>query len=302
MFSEFSRNIQKCYDFVTLRKYILKVIKYFMNKSNAVFTEPFMPKTHNDYKILQELTQEIMWYRWELVICDSCNKVVWKKELFWIPQSWFHSKTIKELIYERWTNLFECVWCWKEMKFMYWNEYIDKLKRRYSESVENFLTISRNERGETVWYSHCYVRDLPAIFDDELSGHFRKIWLEKIRNDIEEILEKPIKNIYFKSFLWLVEAYCSPVNTFEQIQKTKFPIEQVPSIAEVDKNQSLYSIYKNIWWLELFYDKKELTDYSSNAHWVLIISQNPSEIYKRYLSGWIRKYIQELKKKENKLQ
>lgn len=268
-----------------------------MNKSKGIITESFMPETDDDYKTLQELTQEIMGYRWEFIICNSCNKVSWKDEVFWISQWWVHTKSIKELMHEWWAHVFECIWCWKEMKFMYWDEYIDKIKRRCSASVENFLTISKNESGETVWYTHCYVRDFSAIFDDELSGHFRNIWPKRMQSDIEKILEIPIRNVYFKSFLWLTEPYSSPTNTFEQIQKTKFPIEQVPSIAEVDKNQSLYSIYKSIWWLEVAYDKENLTDSSSNSHWAIIAFKKPSEIHKRYLSWWIRQYLYELKKK-----
>ena len=268
-----------------------------MENSHATLTEPFIPRYDEDFKTLQELTEEILGYRWEFIMCDSCNIVLWKNEVFWHPKWWHHIKTIREMMEERWIKCFSCTSCWKNMRFMYGEEYISKLRKRCIGSVENFLTVSKNQDNKIVWYSHCYVAEFPFVFDDELRGHFRNIWLKKVHSDVERVLGTSVGKIYFKSFLWLKEDYTSPANTFEQIQKTKFPIDPIPSLAEVDRNQNLYSIYKNIWWHEIRYDKREMTDASSDAHWVLITSENPADIHRRYLSWWIRQYLRETRKK-----
>jgi hypothetical protein len=58
---------------------------------------------------------------------------------------------------------------------MYGEEYIKRLKRRCSESIESYLSVAKNSENEWVGYTHCYVENFDTIFQEEFSDHFKRI-------------------------------------------------------------------------------------------------------------------------------
>lgn len=257
--------------------------------------------SERDFTRLNEITQD-MWaeWIWEFVQCKCCWKMMGKKDIFWHLSKDVYDRTVKQIMAILKVKEISCIYCKWETDLVYGDDNTQNIKARLLDSEHSTLIVCENSSWEIVWYMDWYVDDLDTIFARELKYHYEYVWIDEIKNRVNKILRwTPQKLISFSS-LWLISWYWNFFNIFEIYKKfsQSLPLDfiNVPWITELDRNNNLYFIYKNMLSISLWLSddnetKTKIANTWENYASDIVVFEKPLENFTKSFNVWIRDFL-----------
>lgn len=257
--------------------------------------------SERDFTRLNEITQD-MWaeWIWEFVQCKCCWKMMGKKDIFWHLSKDVYDRTVKQIMAILKVKEIGCIYCKWETDLVYGDDNTQNIKARLLDSEHSTLIVCENSSWEIVWYMDWYVDDLDTIFARELKYHYEYVWIDEIKNRVNKILRwTPQKLISFSS-LWLISWYWNFFNIFEIYKKfsQSLPLDfiNVPWITELDRNNNLYFIYKNMLSISLWLSDNNETKTKIANTWEnyasdIVVFEKPLENFTKSFNVWIRDFL-----------
>lgn len=276
-----------------------------MKKSCNIKTINPKDLTQEHFIRLNEVTQD-MWANgiWEFVQCENCNKMMSKQDIFWHLEKEIYYETTSKIIKILWIKEINCVNCSWKTNFVYWDNNIDNIKSRLLQSKDSFIVLCENDAWEIIWYMDWYVESPEVIFKRELYSHYSEVWFEEINKRVIKILwHNPNEMISFSS-MWLLPNYSNFFTIFAIYKAFSevVPMDYLltPWITELDKNNNLYFIYKNMLGKSLDIKscgnlKKKIKNTWENYDSDIVVFNHPSKNFKEKFSLWIREFLRSVK-------
>jgi len=172
-----------------------------------------MSKT--DLRKIHEIEQD-MWAEWigEYVKCNSCQKILSKKNIFWHLSKDIYMETVWQIEQILAIDSIKCSECNSlDTSHIWWEKYISEIEQRYNDT-ESFITSLRDSNGEIRWFIDWYINDINTIYKREFEYYYSDIWINKIKEKIEFIIWNEIPNkLLMNSTIWLEVKY-SNLNNF----------------------------------------------------------------------------------------
>ncbi len=178
--------------------------------------------SETDLEKIVEIEQD-MWAResiiWEYVKCECCNKIYSKDDIFWHLSKDIKIQTVKKIEKIYWEKHIKCNNCWNPAESLFdRDKYITNIKDRYNNS-ESFLTLLRDEYWDIVWFEDWYLDSFETIYEREFSYYYDKIWINTIKNLIEESLQYKLPDkLFMCSSVWSEEKYANFFNIYKIMQ------------------------------------------------------------------------------------
>lgn len=229
--------------------------------------------TNNQIKELVCI-QKDMWsyWLWEYIKCNSCNKIHSKADIFWYLWNEFKYQPVTKLENIFLSDSIKCTNCFStDTEFIYdIDKNIEIFINRYKK--QSYLVLSKNNSWEVIWFCDWYISSLEDIYKSDLSIHYGMENLWKIFDLVQDKL--PLDNLskllYFSS-LWTYQEYINYNYLYEMLRSffnSMSNIWFIKWITELDKNNSLYKIYKIMWsisiWVENILNKNTQENYDSD--------------------------------------
>lgn len=230
--------------------------------------------------------QKDMWayWLWEYVRCNCCNKIHSKNDIFWHLSDEIKRESVTKL---EEIFLWDSIRCKKcdstNTDFIYdVSTNIEIFRDRYKEQA--FLVLSYNESWDIVWFCDWYISSFNNIFEKDLKFHYNKFDPNIIENEIIKILcLASLQDMLYFSSLWTYERYINYSYVYDLLRaffKSIDTDKNIPWITELDKNNSLYKIYKMMWSLSLWLDKKLVSNLSYNYDSDICVFPDPINDFK----------------------
>lgn len=257
--------------------------------------------TQSQFQRLNEVTQD-MWAEgiWEFVQCNCCQKMMSKQDIFWHLEKEVYDETVKKIMWILSINEIPCISCGWETKFVYWKDNVETIRERLLKSSDSFLVIWENSLWDIIWYMDGYVNPLESIYKRELLYHYEDIGFPEINKRVEKILWKIPENMISFSSMWLLWGYANFFTIFHMYKhfSQTVPLEylQTPGITELDKNNNLYFIYKNMLSKSLGISENEELKIKIKNTWVnyesdIVIFEHPLKNFLEQFSHWIKHFL-----------
>lgn len=211
--------------------------------------------TENDFLNIHEITQD-MWAEGmsEFLICNNCNHIAWKKEVFWhFPQSKYKKK-VSEIL--SWVSL-KCPKCLSSnINLMHSAQNnIPIIKDRLLNSIESSVVMVRDQWSNLISYWEVYVDFFDRVINFELRPHYPTIDLFDMKYRIEKILNQDISILTVFSAAGIVWNYRSPTLFIKILkaffQDTNFSYYNTPWIMELNKFNPVYKTFMKLGWISL---------------------------------------------------
>lgn len=211
--------------------------------------------TENDFLSIHEITQD-MWAEGmsELLICNACNNISGKKEVFWyLPQKKYNLK-VSEIL--NWIHL-KCPKCSSSNVSLTHSAQnnIPVIKDRLLNSIESSVVMVRDECYNLISYWEVYVDFFNRAINFELKPHYPSIDLCDMRYRIEEILNQDIDILTVFSAAGITSDYCNPMLFIKILksffQNTHFRHNNTPWIMELNKFNPVYKTFMKLGWISL---------------------------------------------------
>lgn len=225
--------------------------------------------------------QKDMWAYslWEYVICNCCNQIHSKNDIFWYLSQEIRRDSVSKL---------EEIFLWDSIKCKRCNSWntdfiydIDKSVSFFIEKYkqEAFLVLWYNLNWEIVGFMDWYFSYLIDIYNLEISYHYPNLSI----NILEELIKNKLSvlsldRLLSLSSIWTYENNISYTFIFELIRrffKIVWNKWWTPWIIELDKRNSIYQIYKIMWSVSLWIDTNISVNTNENYESDLCIFVDP---------------------------
>lgn len=254
-----------------------------------------------DFESLKEVWQDLWAHSiQEFVQCKSCNKMMWKKDIFWHLKKEIYYKTVKKIMDLIKIDKIDCIYCSSETEFVYWDEYLENIKDRLI-NHNSHIVVAKYISWEIVWYIDWYTDSIDWIFHREYYSHYKEIWVLEIKNRVRNILWYLPNEMIWYSWVGLIEEYSNFFNIFALLREFYKTIDSInpktPAFTELDRNNNFNHIFKIMWYESLNIHNDEIlsnkiTNVWENYNSELVIFRKPIEDYrKNFLDLWIKSFL-----------
>lgn len=193
--------------------------KNFWNSQNRISALNTRNISKKDLEKIVEVEQD-MWAReewlWEYVRCECCATIFSKEDIFWHLERKLKIKTVWEIERVLWVLRPICLNCWEETTPIFdRNKYIEQVRERYSNTIQSFLSVYRDETWEIRWFFDWYVDNFDSIYWKEFEHYYANFWIEWIKRLIKERFWVDTNwDILVSSALWFEESYWTFFNLY----------------------------------------------------------------------------------------
>ncbi len=201
--------------------------------------------SQRDFERLADVSQD-MWASeaglGELAKCDHCGRMHSKEDVFGeLPEEYFQ-KTVAEIMGDQ--KVLACHSCGKETRMVYGSDNVENIRKRLLSSMDSFLVVCQDAKGEIVGFKDGYVDTIDKIFEQEFAYHYRLIGVHAVKARIKKILGFLPSKMFAVSSVGLLAPHRNFYNLFETMNQfaRNLPDEylDMPGIAELDKRNVLY--------------------------------------------------------------
>lgn len=254
-----------------------------------------------EFRELYEVTQDMWAYGiWELIQCNKCSEIHWKKEIFWWLTKELYETTVANIMRILDIDTISCPSCSWETRFIYWPNHIENIRNKLLTSDFSRISLVRDE-WKIVGTGLYYKETFKKIFDYELEDHYGTIWLDAIHERIKNILWwKPQKMIAF-STIGFIEKYKNPFHFFEILRsaaETLWEIwESIPWIMELDTYNPIHKVFMSSWGISLEVKKmvnNRISNTSKTYDSDLIILPDSLKTFQESFARWPRAFLRKL--------
>lgn len=254
---------------------------------NTTFIEKVDTKNIPDSTLFEmSKVQKDMWayWLWEYVRCNYCNKINSKNDIFWYLSSEIRLESVSKLEEIFLWDSIKCKNCESgDTEFIY---DIDKNIQTFLERYKNesFLVLSYNVKGDIIWFCDWFIWYFEEIYNKELLSHYWNIDPIFLKKIVEEKLSiTSLNKMLDFSSMWTYQKYISYnfiYNLLREFFRSIYVDWLIPWITELDKKNSLYKIYKMMWSISLWLDKKYLSNISDNYDSDICVFPNPIDDFR----------------------
>lgn len=231
-----------------------------------------------DLKTISQVEQD-MWARedwlWEYVQCKCCQKIHSKTDIFWHLSTEIRTENVNRILEILSWDSITCNDCWWDTEFLYWPEYIGKIRERYLQS-DSYLTVNRDEDWKIIWFMDWYIDNFDIIYEREFSSYYSNIWKIMLKQLIENKIQMDLPDNLLtwtsigmeekhKSFFVLFELIRNFFNSIDDSKNNTLWIAE--SVIWTNANQ----IYKSMWAIQVWL---------LNNDWITIKSNNKNSSFK----------------------
>ena len=207
-----------------------------------------------DLQKIMEIERD-MWahWLWEYVKCNCCWKIHSKDNIYWHLESEIKLQTVSniEKIID-WSSICHSCW-WKNENIYKEEEYIEEIKKRYSDPINSYLWVYRDMLWEIRWFFDWYIDTFEKIYENEFENYYSDIWESTLKNIIETKTKTILpEELLVCSALWMEEKnksfyiiYELMKNFFNSLKDKN--IENMVWIAESVLWTNTHSIYHSAW-------------------------------------------------------
>jgi len=268
------------------------------------FIQKIDTKNISDSTLLEMAkVQKDMWAYWlgEYVRCNCCNEIYSKNDIFWHLSSEIKTQSVTKL---------EEIFLWDSIKCKNCDSVNTEFIHNIDKSIslfreifkkESFLILSYDNKWDIIWFCDWFIASFDFIYDIELKSHYWNVSSNVIWNivktkldifDLSSMLNVPSiwtyeKNINYNLIYDLIRFFYKSINT-EKI---------IPCIIELDKNNSLYKIYKMMWSLSLWLDNNFVNNTNKKYNSDICVFPNPVNDFKSKFDLPFRELIKKHKLK-----
>ena len=188
----------------------------------------------------------------EFLICNSCEYVHSKKDIFGLLPSIEYEQTVSQLLKQNINIPTSCIKCSSETTELYASNNIAYLREKYNTAILSFLILLKDKKWNHAWFAEGYVDTFDKIYSNEFDRYFQKIGIDAIWNRITNILwNMPqymvvisglgIRNIpEFRGFRMMNNAFLLLSNLFRNLGDIHLAH---PWIMLLDKNHVMHHIF-----------------------------------------------------------
>jgi hypothetical protein len=256
--------------------------------SENIVIEQVDPKelSPGEYKDIYELIQN-MWAYWigEFIQCNSCWLIHSKKDIFWDFPEDIYMETVAEIMRILGKTSLPCKSCWGSTRLIYWEEHIERIRRKLCESIDRHLTLAR-KHDRIVWISSYYVARYEKIFDEEFTDHYAQIWATVVSERIEQITGQAPQNMVMFTAIWFLENYRNWFHLRKFLKIAAMNLnewhDEMIWIMELDTWNVMYRIFTSAGGQPLWFSwSKEIINTHTLYDSEIVIFNNPSSSFKK---------------------
>ncbi len=240
-----------------------------------------------------------MWARkeglWEYMVCEKCESIFSKQDIYTQLQKDEYSLTVWELETTGFSRIKKCCNCRGDLRYyLDPKEYIHHVKERYASQTHLVLM---KKWTEIVWFMDWYFWDFDTIFQREFMNHYGNIWLDSLKTSICGSLNEIIpEKIFSCTSLGTRESYMNFFNTYYLLQSFfwNFPQEEEWClwIAEVHIGGTLDRLYSSLWAQKIDIENSVSINNTSPSYksWIFI-QKELGRTYKQWFSVDPRSFL-----------
>lgn len=283
------KNLLKCNCFVTIDEYKWKVVKNIMHTpSENIIIEQVDPNklSIEEYKKIYELIQD-MWAYWigEFVQCNSCWLIHSKKDIFWNMPELIYMRTVAEIMRILKKTSFPCNSCWEPTRFIYWEEHIERIRKKLCESIDAHLTLAK-QHERVVGVSSYYIARYERIFNEELTDHYSKIWAQGVSERIKQVTGELPENMVMFTAIWFLEKYRNLFHLKRFLKVWSMALKESYDtmlwIMELDTWNVMYRVFTSAGWQPLWFRwNREIINTHRLYDSELVVFTNPTSKFKK---------------------
>lgn len=276
-----------------------------MNKFNNIESIDTSLISDWDLNKIYEIEKD-MWAReewiWEYIICKNCQKISSKEDIFWHLSNEIFLLTVSKIEETLWIDGVTCKNCNStQTDFLFWNEYIDEIRKRYQES-ESYLTVYRDKKKEIRWFVDWYIDNFTTIYQREFEYYYSIFGENNLKKIIEEKIwgELPEK-IFCCTALWTESKYKNIITILNLIKSFYNSIDKEHNgilwIAESRFQWLIHILYLLFWTIPAWV--WEWVNHNKSIKSDIFITPETVNAHKTFLSRPTREIIKKLRKKIN---
>lgn len=264
-------------------------------------------KSISDYDLVRiSQVEQDMWARddwlWEYVQCSCCQKIHSKNDIFWHLSNEIRTQNVNKILDLLSWDSIRCNGCWNDTEFLYWPEYIAKIRERYSKSV-SYLTVYRDDEWEIRGFIDWYIDNFTTIYQREFLSYYWEVWINLFTDYIKKKLKAEMPKLLMACpSIWIEEKYSNFFTMFELIKFFSNSVDDLYKdvlwISEAIIWTVSHKIYNSIWTIQVWITNSEIDCKTKNNKYVSDVFIHPHIIssYRDKFNLPIRSYLMELKK------